>query len=280
MRRHRMGLCVAAVVLLAWPALLLAEEIDPCALADGALPMGPLQSGLFDGDVARPRRACPRTEVALGLQGGAFIDAPNFFGTLGGGAVIAGSWRYADTGEAFVAVEAVQLRFVQNATLTRTRIGLGSTSLGATHALSRSERQRLSASGRLTLPTAFGLYENAWPILADVGLSWQSERLGPVRPHGWVGLHGGLALGGGDPDPRLAGQFVVGGVYEPWRWLGVVVELGTQVGHAAAMDHIAVGVGLRAAPWRGLGIELGALVPFVGETRADGAGTLRVSWRL
>src|SRR5262245_61507684 len=44
---------------------------------------GPVASGFFDADFATGRRACPRTEMGLGLQGGAAIDLPNFYGQLG-----------------------------------------------------------------------------------------------------------------------------------------------------------------------------------------------------
>jgi hypothetical protein len=256
---------------------------DPCARPADGLPTGPLQYAFFDGDIARPRRACPRTEVALGGGALAVLDTGNFYGTLGGGGALSGSWRFSDKGEAFASIEAVQFRFVQNATLKQTRIGPGFTSAGASYIAYGNELAAVALTGRLTLPTAFGLYENAWPFALDLGaslaLGLPQEMLRDVLAfHAFAGATLGLALGG-DLAAGASFSLAAGLEYTPWEWLGVVVDLTSGYGREAVLDYLGAAAGLRFRIGRGLGVELGAMLPLAGATRADFSGGLRVSWR-
>ena len=72
-----------------------------------------------EADLATGRRACPRTEIGLGVRGGAIIDTPNFYGNLGGQAQLFGSWAFRRKTELFATLEPVTFGFTQNATLTK-----------------------------------------------------------------------------------------------------------------------------------------------------------------
>ncbi len=43
---------------------------------------GPVTIGAYLGELGAGRRACPRSEIQLGLRGGAIIDTPKFYGAL------------------------------------------------------------------------------------------------------------------------------------------------------------------------------------------------------
>lgn len=253
---------------------------------DGGLMDGPLGLSFFEGDIGRPRRVCPRTEVVIG--GGVMgVDVAddliegdgNFYATLGGGGELSGSWRFSEKGELFASIQAVNFRFVQNATMTRTRLGMGWTSLGVTYHGWQSEKLILAMTGRLTLPTAFGYYEHAWPLALDAGLAAEYRPLAWLGVHGQVGAIASMALGEGDPDSRAALQIVAGAEFTPLQWLGVVLDLGAQLGYDAPLDLLSVALGFRFRIWRGLGLELAAMLPYAGESQANLAGVLRVGYR-
>ncbi|MBW1810866.1 MAG: hypothetical protein JRJ87_21925 [Deltaproteobacteria bacterium] len=274
---------VIFVVLAILPTISMAEDV--CSY--GGLPNGPLGLSFFEGDIGRPRRVCPRTELALtgGLAGidvadDMFSDDGNFYGTLSGGGELSGSWKFSDKGEIFASIQALHFRFVQNATITKTRMGMGWTSLGATYLFFKNEILALAATGRITLPTAFGYYEHAWPLTLDAGLSAELRPLPRLSIHGQLGAITSFAIGHGDPGPRAAFQLVAGVSYRPWDWLGLVIDLGTQLGYDAPLDQLTAAAGLRFHIWEGLGIELAAMLPFAGETAANMVVGLRVSYRL
>jgi hypothetical protein len=264
------------------PALTLAGEV----CSGGGLMDGPLGLSFFEGDIGRPRRVCPRTELVLGggVMGTDVADDlisgdGNFYATLAGGGEISGSWKFSKKGELFASIQALNFRFVQNATLTRTHLGMGWTSVGATYHGWSSGELILAMTGRLTLPTAFGYYEHAWPLALDVGLA------AAYRPWSWLSVHGqlgavaSLAVGRGDPNARAALQIVAGVEYTPLDWLGLVLDLGAQMGYDATLDQLNVALGFRFRIWRGLGLELAAVLPYAGESQANLAGMLRVGYR-
>jgi hypothetical protein len=276
MRATQLPILVVVGVLALAPGRALA---DPCAADPGAIATGPLQLGFFDGDVARPRRACPRSEVGMSFGGRALIDSRNFYGTVGAGLLFGGSYRYSEEGEVFAAIEAVQVRFVQSAVFKTTRLGLGDTSIGAAHRVVDLGGATVAATGRLTLPTAVGLYENAWPFAVDLGAAFAWRPASRLGIHGHVGFIGAAAMGRGDPAPRLGVQALAGVDFRVFEWLALVLDVGSQHGWAAAVDQVTVAPGLRAALGRRFGLEVGAMVPVAGATRADAAFALRGSWR-
>jgi hypothetical protein len=247
---------------------------------------GPLGLSFFEGDIGRPRRVCPRTEVVLGggVMGTDVADDlisgdGNFYATLAGGGELSGSWRFSEKGEIFASIQAVNFRFVQNATITRTHLGMGWTSLGVTYHGWSTDKLILAMTGRLTLPTAFDYYEHAWPLALDAGVVAVYRPLAWLSVHGQVGSVASLAVSQGDPDARAALQIVAGVEFIPLEWLGLVLDLGAQLGYDAPLDQLNVALGFRFRIWQGLGLEFAAMLPYAGESQANLAGVLRIGYR-
>jgi hypothetical protein len=203
----------------------------------------------------------------------------NFYATLAGGGELSGSWKFSERGELFASVQAVNFRLVQNATIDRTHLGMGWTSLGATCHGWQAGKLILAMTGRLTLPTAFGYYEHAWPLALDVGVAAAYRPLSWLGVHGQVGAIGSLAVSAGDPDARAGLQIMAGVEFIPLEWLGLVLDLGAQLGYDAPLDLLSVALGFRFRIWQGLGLELAATLPYAGESQANLAVFLRIGYR-
>ena len=192
-----------------------------------AMPVGPVQAGLLDGELGLARRVCPRTELGLGGGGYVLAEPENFYGYLHGEAALSGSYALGDDTELFARIEPVRWQSVLGA-IPSDHLGLGWTSLGATQRLVVSEDLALGITGRAVLPTAVGLYRCAVPFALDVGLTgtWAAsnrvevhagarrprQRDGvwrPRRPPGGPGADGGRAVAGGEGvrgGPRSDGR--------------------------------------------------------------------------
>ena len=130
------------------------------------------------------------------------------------------------------------------------------------------------------LPTAFGLYENAWPLALDLlaTIEWYAAPILVV--HGHAGGLGALARGGGPVAPAGAAVAGAGAALRPLDWLAVVAEVDASFGRTDALDHLAVTGALRFGAGERFGAELGATFPLAGRERALAAAVLRLSWRL
>src|SRR5690349_13206232 len=103
-------LCMVVGLLAAAPV---STEVGAPGMFDG-----PVAVSFFDADFATGRRARARTEVGLGVLGGATIDTPDFYGALGGGLQLYGSYAVPSQPlEVFAALEVVKVQYVQNASL-------------------------------------------------------------------------------------------------------------------------------------------------------------------
>src|SRR5262249_53954180 len=91
---------------------------------------GPVSVGHAAADLALGPPARPRSEVGLGFNFGAIIDTPNYYGNVGIQALVYGSWALDEKTEIFATLEALDSQFVQNATLSGTRMSLGNMTLG------------------------------------------------------------------------------------------------------------------------------------------------------
>jgi len=277
-----------------WLILLLVLGCPLESLAGGAcetvhpgLPTGPLGLSFFDGDIGRPRRACPRSEVALSgsllavdVADDLIVEDGNFYATMAGGGELSGSWRFSQRGELFATLEAIKYRYVQNATLIEDRLGLGFLSLGATWQSWSRGATVLAVTGRITLPTAIGYYENAWPMAADFGLALASRPWTSLSVHAQAGGVLAFSLGSAEADPRAGVQLVAGLDYTPLDWLGLVLQTGALLGYRQGVDRLDLAAGFRFRIWEGLGLELAGMLPWAGASPADLALSLRVSYRL
>lgn len=275
--RGRANLAVGALFLLCGAlAAGGAQAGSPC---DGrALPEGPLPIGFEQADFGQLRRACPRTEVGLSLGGRAIIETENFYANLRGGARLDGSFQPFPQLELFASAEPfVYQQVIQS--YRATHLGLGDSSVGATVLAFARDSFALSPTARVNLPTALGLYKNAFPVSVEAGL------VGLIEPFEELRLHGGLlgaaswAFSAGDGDDRGAILSNVGADLILDDWVAVVVDLNSQMLHRADLDRLTVGMGARFAFFDGLGLELGAVIPLAGAERNVASLALRSAWR-
>lgn len=260
-----LGLCTAAHAAL------------PCD--DRALPDGPLPVGFEQGDFGMVRRACPRTELGVSLGGRAVIEQESFYANLRGGARLDGSFQPFAQLELFVSAEPfVYQQVIQS--YRATHMGLGDSSVGATLLAFARESFALSPTARVNLPTAVGLYQNAFPASVEAGL------VGVIEPFDELRLHGGLlgavswAFTAADADERGAILTNAGADVVLDDWVAVVVDLDSQLLQRADLDRLTAGVGVRFAFFDGLGVELGARLPLAGADRNLASLALRTAWRL
>ncbi len=276
-RNTETNVAASALALVTMLAAAAAQAASPCDAR--ALPEGPVPIGFEQGDLGVVRRACPRTEVGLSAGGRAVIEQESFYANLRGAARLDASMQPFRQLELFVVGEG----FVYNQVIQSyraTHLGLGDTSVGATLLAFGRNDFALAPTARLTLPTALGLYKNAFPMALEAGL------VGVMVPFDELRLHGGLlgaatwAMTAGDSDDRGAIISNVGADLVITDWLALVVDLNAQALHRADLDRLTVGLGVRTALFDGLGLELGAVIPVAGAERNLGALVLRGAWRL
>ncbi|MET0401368.1 MAG: hypothetical protein ABW123_03150 [Cystobacter sp.] len=256
-----------------------ADEGACARWSNPALAEGPVALGFLSAEVSTARRACPRTEVGLGVQGNAIIETQNLYGAITAAGVVSGSVAVRPDLEVFATLEGARVQYVQNASLTGTRVALGQLSLGATWAVLARGAFVLAPSARLQLPTSFASPRTR-TLGAEVGaalLHRSTERLGV---HGYVGLEGDLGLGSAASLPRAGVLLNVGVEYAFFRFFAAVLDANVRFGHRAALDSVAPTLGLRFAVGEHFGAELGASLPVLGAERALAAGGLRLTWRL
>jgi hypothetical protein len=237
---------------------------------------GPVAIGLYQADLATGRRACPRTEVGLGARAGAVIAPGAFYGNLAVDTMVTGSWAWRGQLELFGALELLHWQFVQNASLTGTALELGQLTLGVASVALETPRWALTPYLRLMLPTAS---DGARVLGGELGVA------ASFRPHRRVELRGFVASdlsGAASSAPRLVrggATLALGAQYMPWSWLGLALDLQSQLAHRGGFDTFALAPAARFRFWRGLGAELAALAPLAGAERHDFFLLLRLTNR-
>jgi hypothetical protein len=230
--------------------------------------------GLLTGDLGAGRRACPRTEIAIGARASAIIDVPNFYGNLGLEAMVQASIVLGKRGELFATLPFVNWQFAQNASLKGTRLTFGATSLGGSWLAYDRKGLAVAPYARLLLPT------DGLTMGGELGVAVQgpfSRRFGAHAVFAGD-LSGGIAAG--PPDVRVGALILLGVEWNPARWFALVLDAQLHFGYRAALDWFAPAAALRFRFWRGLGAELSAVVPVVGADRHDAVLMLRLAWRM
>lgn len=244
-----------------------------------ALAEGPVPFGFLSADVATGRRACPRTEVGLGLQGGAIIETKNLYGAVTAAGLLSGSYAVRPDLELFATLEVPRFQFVQNATLTGTSLSLGQLTAGATYvALTRGDFV-LSPSVRLQLPTSFASPRTR-TLGGELGAAALYRPTNRFEVHGYAGVDASLGLGAAAALPQAGFLLNVGSEYALCSGFAAVLDANVHFGHRAALDYVAPAVGLRFRAGEHFGAELGASLPLVGAERALAIGGLKLSYRL
>lgn len=246
-----------------------------CVAEDArGLPEGPIAMGYVEADLASGRRPCPRNEVGLAVRGLGIIDTPNFYGNVGAQGVLFGSWAVRPSTELFASLEAISFGFTQNATLTTTQLTLGHMTAGVAQVLYDTEKLSGALTGRVLLPSSFEI-PGMRLVGAELGhsVAW--------RPKTWLEVHGAasvdltLGLGGARSDPRIGGFALIGAMWQPTTWFGLVLDVNGRVGRVSYLAP-AIGARFRISSF---GIEVGGSLPVVGNDRHDFVASLRFSWR-
>ena len=253
----------------AWVALMIcgmAIEARADTCSKGKL-TDPIAIGLREGDLSTPRRACTRSEVSL-LGGGSLIaDTDDFYGNVRLAGVVSGAWALSEDSELFLALEVVRFQTVISS-LSASTFGLGHTSVGAAQRIVHGRSWLITGATRLVLPTALGIYENSWPFGLDVGVSASNTFSDSLEVHGWFGWTGSIAATRGPNQPRVGALLDAGITWTPASWFGLVLDVEGSAFYREVLDHVAGGIGLRAAVSDALAFSLDAKVPLAGDERA------------
>lgn len=251
----------------------------PCEEAADGMPTGPVVVGLFDGNLGAAHRACGRNEVGLDVGALLLVDMPNFYGRLSAGGTLDGSVMLHPRVELFGKLEF--LRFENVITpIPATALGLGFTSVGAGWQVLRRDKVVLGINGKTVLPTAAGIYHNAWPIGLDLGLALQVAAARGVHLHGQASFLGSAVASKGPAFPRAGGAVTFGTELRPGKAFAFVVDLYGSFGYRGPLDALAVAFALRFSDGKRFGFELGGMIPFAGTERAMVAVDFRASIRL
>lgn len=235
---------------------------------------GPAFIGYADADFAIGRRACPRSEIGIGVDFGAIIDTPNFYGDVGIQALIYGSWALNDKTEIFALLEAYDWQYTVNAVISGTRATLGHATLGISRQVYQTDDVAGAFSLRVLLPTHSGIPGNRITG-AEVGHSVSMRAMSWLEMHAYAGL--GFTVGLGPASlPALTVAGMVGAALSPTSWFSLVVDV---AGGIAGRSFLAPSAALRFRVFN-LGIEIAVTRPFWGDDRHDAIGAVRFAWRI
>jgi len=274
--------CAALGLSLLAPGLAFAEPADegnPCTGADFGLPTGPTRAGLLAGDLGAGHRACGRKEVGLSFGGALTVDLANFYGRLGAQFALDGSWMVTDRLEVFAELELLRIEMLITP-LASSSINIGHASMGVSYGFLRTRPLALAAHSRIVLPTAAGLYQNAFPFSLDVGVAGQLAINRHLNLHGDSTFLFQAMAGKGPAAPRAGAAVVVGAEFIPIPEVAIVLDLKTRFGWAGEpVDMLAGAIGLRFSDCKRFGFEIAGTIPIVGRERAAAAVELRASVR-
>jgi hypothetical protein len=235
---------------------------------------GPVAMGFYDADTVSARRACPRTEVSLGARLDATIDSPDFFGAIGGTALLSASYAQTETRELFVTLEALRYDYIQNAVIKQSEFGLGQLTVGASQIVAQGGSWATATSARLMLPTStlsdvsvFGL---------DVGQALTFRLRDTVELHGFAGADGSAAAFAA-PQPLFGALITAGMQYSPGSRFGLVLDLNGRLGGRAS--YVAPAVALRFRAATSVGFDVAASRPLIGTDRPNAVLGIRMSIR-
>jgi hypothetical protein len=229
--------------------------------------LDPVTIDFSGGPTSAIHRACPRSELSFGLSGGAIIRTEEFYGNLRAASVLAGSFALDEETQLSAAIELVRYQQVISS-LSAEHFGLGHLALGGSTRVLSQDESALAIALQATLPTAFGLYSRTYPWAFDAGLAGTSRIGDLLELHGYLGGAFSFGTGAGPADPRFGLILSGGASFLISEALAIAVDVENSAGQRAVIDHLAVGLALRAAVAEGVRVELLAKAPFAGDERA------------
>ncbi|MBN93709.1 MAG: hypothetical protein CL928_06475, partial [Deltaproteobacteria bacterium] len=252
---------------------------DVCDEIGYGMPQGPVTAGLLDGDLGRARRVCSRSEAGLSGSGLLVVDTMAFYGHLLAGLTLDGSLPIGAKLEIFGSIEA--LRYQQVITpIPSSYLGIGHTALGASYRFMARPKWSLAVHGKVVLPTAIGLYRNAWPLASDLAVAALFQLRRGIRVHASAGMANSIALSKGPAFPTIGAMVTAGIELQPVHGFAFVADVHGGFGRRAPVDVIAAAMALRFSDGKRFGFEVGATVPLAGRERAAATLDLRASLRI
>lgn len=257
-------------ILLLLTATAHAEDVCDDSIVD-PVPV-PVRAGGFDAT----RSACLRSDVTLRTAAHALVDAPSFYGTLGGDVALGIRFVERFGLEWGATLRLADVTFAQTAVLAVTELQYGP---AVAHvALEKVLSEDLHVAGLFAVELPF--------TRSDVETSTAGSQLAALatwRAADRVALHGRLAALGwygasaGGTSTRGAIVASSDAAIRTVHWLDAFAGLELSGGwYRGGVDHLAARAGVHwrvKGPWR---VDVGALVPIAGEERLDLAFTLGV----
>jgi hypothetical protein len=194
------------------------------------------------------------------------------------GGTLEGSWALTPRAEVFASIEAFRYDSVITP-ISATYTGFGHTGLGAAYRFWEGDTLALGVHGHFVLPTAVGLYRNAFPVALDLGVSGVWAPVRSFRVHADLGGVGAAAISKGPALPGAGAVATLGVEWQPVRPFALVADLHTGFGYTAPVDIVAAAIGIRTGIGDRLGIELDATVPLAGRDRSLAGAELRAAYR-
>jgi hypothetical protein len=246
-----------------------------CPSADRAIGDGTLPLGAAGADFGAVPEACLRTDGWLRLRASLLVaaEAPDYYGSVAAGGGVRLRYALGPRWALTFAFDAATYRFVQNAVVSSTGIGVGPATLGVTRTLGARERWKVALFSRALVP--LDTARTGWLLGGDAGAA---AMVRGARP--WLGLQGGVLVGvpvaitGGRVHPAVQAA----GVVEAWasgpRVAGTLgafarMQIAPELERSGALGLRAGGrLGFRGAL---TGFSLAAVteIPFVGGDRTD-----------
>lgn len=235
----------------------------PCdAYADG-MPTGPVSLSYYDGALAAPTRACPRSEVGGGIGANMVVQTEEFYGNVIARGELSGSYAPSDRFEVRVGLEPVRFQ-TTIASLSDSALGLGHLSMGATWQFARSEKWAFALTGGGYLPTATGLYVNAWPTGGQLSITGAYAPSDVVSFHHAQTLFGTVAFTKGPVIPRFGLASATGVEIRPAKVFAFALDVDTSFHHDARLDHVSAALALRFSDAKRFGFDVSLMRPLAG----------------
>jgi hypothetical protein len=242
----------------------IAHAASPCE-PDAGLAVGPTAASLWDGELGRAHRVCPRTEVGLVPRALLLVDTPNFYGQIVVSAALDASVAADERTEVWLHLEPVRYQNVISA-IPASFVGYGFTSVGMSRQLGAAGSTVTALQGQLVLPSAIELQGRALPFGLELGLGAERAFSSHWSAHGRVGAASSASFSRGPLQPRLGLLTTAGAVFRAGKAFAAVLDAQAAFAYTAAVDHVALAPGLRFAAGQA-GFELGASVPLAGRER-------------
>lgn len=239
----------------------------------------PTRLTLGPGELGEQPESAPGTRVLASAKASLLVDTPNLFGAIGLGARLHGSYAMNELFWLSFGVEAVEMRNVINASVTKTQLALGPLTTGFHVAAINTPNHTLAPYLRVMWPTSTA-FENARQWGLELGLS-QS-----VEVHEMLSWLSGLMLPleltglGGRTWARFTPTLATELAFHPRRWVDLLVGIEIKLGSdpAGVFEYFAPKAAFRFYPVKGLLVELKAMLPLFGLERTDYVFSFGLGW--